>query len=171
MNDQQMSLFLKLSFLRWCVPHEPRRPHQPHQPHQPHAKAQTTPVRTTELSQPLPRPPRCNSAIVIYVITEFEQTLSIKTMTQVGWLVSWSVRRFVRRKLYILFLLLHFYFNCLIVAQVKSLFYDRSPIPTHSLHSAPFHSTPQVQAVLMADAVTAPLIRALNPMDLVNKVR
>ena len=46
---------------------------------------------------------------MIYVITDFEKTLSLKTMTQ-------------------------------------------------------------VQAVLMADAVTTPLVRALNPMDAVNKL-
>jgi len=68
LNDQQMSLFFKLAFFRWC-----------------------------------------NSAIVIYVITDFEKTLSLKTMTQ-------------------------------------------------------------VQAVLMADAVTTPLVRALNPMDAINKL-
>ena len=28
----------------------------------------------------------------------------------------------------------------------------------------------QIQAVLMADAVTTPLVRALNPMDAVNKL-
>jgi len=68
LNSQQMSLYFKLAFFRWC-----------------------------------------NSAIVIWVITPFENTLNLKTLTQ-------------------------------------------------------------VQAVLMADAVTTPLVRALNPMDAVNKL-
>jgi hypothetical protein len=68
MNSQQMSLYFKLAFFRWC-----------------------------------------NSAIVIWVITPFENTLNLKTMTQ-------------------------------------------------------------VQAVLMADAVTTPLVRALNPMDAIQKL-
>ena len=68
LNDQQLSLFFKLSFFRWM-----------------------------------------NSAVVIYIITEFSETLTMKTLKQ-------------------------------------------------------------VQAVLIADALTTPLVRTLNPMELVNKL-
>ena len=67
-NDQNMSLFLKLTFFRWC-----------------------------------------NTAIVIYVITNFDEFLTEKAMKQ-------------------------------------------------------------VQAVILADAITSPLIRTLNPADLINQL-